>query len=173
MKLLEKFKSLNFGNKKSLLIALVIVVILAICFSTLETKTTNSTTKKTNNSSSLYMNYINETEGRLEDVLNSIKGISNVKVFLNIAESPKISYLTEEKKSTSQASSIEVLNTIVLAKDGTLTYPIVVCEKLPAILGVLIVATGAGDAKTKLQIINVISSVLNVNVSSIEVLEGK
>ena len=64
-------------------------------------------------------------------------------------------------------------NTIVLAKDGTLTYPIVVLEELPEILGVLIVAKGTGDVKTKINISNIVSSVLGVSVSNIEVLEGK
>ena len=65
------------------------------------------------------------------------------------------------------------MNTIILAKDGTTTYPIVVYEELPSIKGALIVASGVGDVKTKLEICNIVSSVLKVDVSSVEVLEGK
>lgn len=173
MKLFEKFKGAKMGHKKVLIIALLVVVIISIFLSSFPSKTSVSTKTKSNTTQSLYQAYLDDTESRLINVLNSVRGISNVKVFLNISQSPKITYLTEQKNSSTQASSQIALNTIVLAKDGTLTFPIVTLEELPEILGVLIVAKGAGDVTKKMQITNVVSSVLNVNISSVEVLEGK
>ena len=90
-----------------------------------------------------------------------------------VDSSPTIKYL-EENKTSGSANSDEVKQTtIVFAKNGNLTYPIVVVEQLPKITGVLVVATGAKDIKLKTTLINVVASVLNVNVSNVEVLEGK
>lgn len=172
LQMFEKFKSAKTSNKiKILIVSLIFVVIIYLFLSSF-----TSTKKDVNvpeSTSSLYFTYVKQAENRLSNVLNSVNGIENVNVFLNISQSPKITYLSEDKTSASQSSSGILLNTIVLAKDGTKTYPIVVLEEMPEILGVLIVAKGVGNAAKKMQIIDIVASVLNVSVSKVEVLEGK
>ncbi len=175
-KFLDKFKEIKTNKKVLYLISILLVVVIFCLFVSSLNKTKskdNSNSSLNTNNKSLYLIYAKQTEDRLVNVLSSVKGLSNVKVFINISQSPKITYLSEQKNSSSQSSSGLLTNTIILAKDGTLTYPIVVLEELPKIEGVLIVAGGAGDPKKKLEIVNIISSVLGVNVSCIEVLEGK
>lgn len=172
--LFDKLKNVKFSSKvKFLIIALVIVVLFSVFFLNFSSENKVKKTQKNNVSgNSLYMSYIAETESRLINVLNAVKDLSNVKVFLNITQSPKITYLTEEKISNSSSSSALVTNTIVLAKDGTLTYPIVVLEELPKVKGILIVAKGAGNPRKKIEITNVVAAILDVDVSCVEVLEG-
>jgi len=70
------------------------------------------------------------------------------------------------KSSTTTSSAVFV-------KDGTITRPVVKIEKLPKIIGVLVIAKGAGDLKMKTTLTNIISSVLDTNISNVEVLEGR
>ncbi len=171
----SKFKDIT-KNKKLALIsaALIFVIILFLFFSSFKMGTQTSSTKTTTTKeTSLYLEYVTKTENRLKNVLNSVKGINNVNVFLFVTESPKLTYLSETSNGKNNTSISSQVNTIILAKDGTTTYPIVVYEELPSIKGALIVASGVGDVKTKLEICNIVSSVLKVDVSSVEVLEGK
>ena len=93
-----------------------------------------------------------------------------------VDSSPEIKFLEEQNSSSTQngENSIEsIQTTIVMAKDGSVTSPIVTIELLPKITGVLIVASGASDIKLKTTLINATASVLSVNISNVEVLEGK
>jgi len=182
-KLFEKIKS-SFTNKSSLksnklfvfiLIGLILIIFLS-CFISPSSK---KTTKTTNNfqSNNLAEEYCKSLENRLINVLESVKGVGSVKVLIMVDSSPQVKYLEETTKTTSNSDlktgADKIETTIVLCKDGTLTYPIVVVETLPKITGVLIVASGVSDIKMKTTLINVTSSVLSVDVSNVEVLEGK
>ena len=166
----EKLK--NIKNKKMvyLVVCLCLVVVIYVFLVFRENRTAEEIYIAED---SLYLSYVRETENRLSKVLESVKGLENVKIFLNVTQSPKITYLSEEKITSNNESSKVEANTIILSKDGTKTYPIVVLEELPKIEGVLIVAKGAGSVKTKLELCNIVSSILGVEVSAVEVLEGK
>ena len=113
-------------------------------------------------------------ENRLESVLGSVKGISNVKVFVMVSESPEIVFLQDTNKNSQNTSQNEsVQTTTVLVKNGSISQPVVKVERLPKITGVLIIAKGAGDLKIKTSLVNIVSSVLGANISNVEVLEGK
>lgn len=120
--------------------------------------------------------YCKGVENRLNNILASVKGVGSVEVFVMVDSSPTIKFLeetsiTETGKGDDNTKSIQTK--IVMSKNGNITMPVVVVEQLPKITGVLVVAKGAKDVKLKTTLINVISSVLSVNVSNVEVLEGK
>lgn len=163
---LKKIK--NFKTIFVVILSVIVVVIFASSFKTKSVKKTSSSTKN----SSLAIEYCLAQENRIEQVLESVKGISNVKVFLNIEESPTFKYVQDSSESKSQNNN-SITTTTVIVKNGTISQPIVVLETLPKIKGVLVVAKGAGDIKTKFMITNIISSVLCINISNVEVLEGK
>lgn len=89
-----------------------------------------------------------------------------------VDEGPTLRYVEDSSKSDSQNNNT-ITTTTVIVKNGTISQPIVVVETLPKIKGVLVIAKGAGNIKTKSMLTNIISSVLCINISNVEVLEGR
>lgn len=165
----QKFK--NSKNFKSIFVCVLAIVVVIIFLSSFKIKTTK-TTQNSTESTSKAIEYCEMQEHRLEQVLESVKGLSNVQVFVYVEESPTIKYVEDKtEQETDKQSSFST--TTVLVKNGTITQPIVVVEMLPKIKGVLVIAKGAGDLKMKTTLTNIISSVLGINISNVEVLEGR
>lgn len=163
------FKNIkHFKTVLVVVLSLIVVVIFASSFKGKAVKKSTSSTK----TSSLAIEYCKSQENRLEQVLENVKGISNVKVFVMVDESPTLRYVEDSSKSDSQNNNT-LTTTTVIVKNGTISQPIVVVETLPKIKGVLVIAKGAGDIKTKSMLTNIISSVLCINISNVEVLEGR
>lgn len=167
--LVSKIK--NFKHLKTLIVVVLSVIVLVIFASSFVSKKSNKTQESTNVSSNA-LSYCKQQEHRLEQVLENVKGISNVNVFVMVDESPTLKYVEDNSQTQSQNQTTSTSET-VLTKNGSVTSPIVVCEILPKIKGVLVIAKGAGDLKIKTTLTNIISSVLGINISSVEVLEGK
>ena len=171
----EKLKKGNIFSKIKMLIVVVLMLIVVVIFASSfkgEEKIKDVTYK--NNSSA--MEYCEVLENRLINVIKNVKGIGNVEAFVMVDSSPTIKYLEEtsttiEDKENNKNQTIQTK--IVLAKNGSVTTPVVVVEKLPKITGVMIVASGAKDVKLKTTLINAVSAVLNVDIARVEVLEGK
>ncbi len=165
----------NKYTKLKSIIAVVLVVVIFVIFASSFKVTKKEKNEKINTSLSA-VEYSTNIENRLEYVLGQIKGINNVNVFVMVDASPTIKYLEETKtetnnKAENETTSIETK--IVMAKNGTITSPVVVVELMPKITGVLVVAAGAKDIKMKTTLINTISAILDVSVSKVEVVEGK
>jgi len=164
-------------NTKKLKTIIVVFLVIIVCFIFLSSfkKDKTSNIVETKKETSL-MAYCEQQENRLEYVLGQIKGIENVRVFLITDSSPTIKYLEETKTESvekDEKTSVVTETKIVMAKNGSLTSPVVVVEMYPKITGVLVVAKGAGEVKMKNNLINTISAILNIKVSCVEVLEGK
>ena len=167
-----KFTGLKNGK---ILISVLLVVFIVIIFAG-SFKTKNKSNNVVSNVNLKSVEYCELVENRLCNVLRQMKGIGNVNVFLMVEEGPTIKYLEESKQENiTQGETINssIETSVVLVKDGTVTNPVVVVELLPKITGVLIVASGAKDIKLKNTLINAVSAILNINVSKVEVLEGK
>ncbi len=170
-KLLSKISNIKILKNKHIRLAVIIIlvciaVLLALSSFT-KKKTTNNTANKnqslqTVDSSAL--NYANQVSKTLEGIINNIKGISNAKVVVVVSESPKMEYLTEDEGDK---------KVIVYDKQGSSYKPVAVVEFLPKITGILIVAKGTNDLSLKNNLLNAISAVYNVDISCIDILEGK
>ena len=169
------FKNLfNIKNIKLLVIGFIALIVLLFLSAMPKESKKNSVVEKDKVWS--WMSYCSEIENKLNNVLGQIKNIGNVESFIMVDSSPTIKYLEEVKQEDSNKDGIETKKfetSIVLSKNGSITTPVVVVEMLPKITGVLVVASGVGDTKTKNMLINTISAVLGVSVSNVEVLEGK
>ena len=177
----KKFKILNIfsglklpklkNNKKFYvsIVCLLSILVLAIFLSSFKTTTQKATTQNSQILTTT-QDYVTETENRLKNILTSVKGISDVKVYLSVSSTPEFVYATDKN---SQNSSNAENNSVVFSKNGTATSPVLVKTIYPEINGVLIVAKGAGEAKMKLMLCDCLSSVLNVPTSCIQILEGK
>lgn len=161
----------NFKHLKTLIVVVLSLIVFVIFASSFVSKKSNKNQESTNVSSNA-LSYCKQQEHRLEQVLENVKGISNVKVFVMVDESPTLKYVEDNSQTQSQNQTTSSSET-VLTKNGSITSPILVCEILPKIKGVLVIAKGTGDLKIKTTLTNIISSVLDINISSVEVLEGK
>lgn len=167
-----------FNSKKAkyLLVVLLCVIVVIIFASSLKTSSTKRSSEiKTAQQNILsWQEYCEAQEHRLKYVLESVKGVDSVRAFLMVEESPMITYLENSTQTSSpnQNGSDSIQTTAVEVKNGTLTMPVVVVERLPKIKGVLIVVSGNVDIKLINTLSNVVSSVMDINLSNVEVLEG-
>lgn len=168
-KIFSGFK--NFKHFKTAFVVILCFVVVLIFASSFKTNSVKKSVSS-NKYSSRAIEYCSVQENRLEQVLKNVKGISNVKVFVMVDESPEIRYVQDKNESSSDSNSSSETET-VLVKNGSVFEPVVVVEILPKIKGVLVIAKGAGNIKTKTMLTNIISSVLCINISNVEVLEGK
>lgn len=181
-KIFQVFKNIfnKIKNAKGIKKILVFVLILLIGFIFIfpfDSKNKTENNKTTENivyTNCSALEYCAAIENKLENVLGSVKGISNVKVYVSINEGPKTIFLTETQ-TTENSSDGKVNKTqeeIVYTQkiDGD-SIPVEVRQILPTIQAVLIVAKGA-DLKMQNTITNIVASVLSVSVSKVEVLEG-
>ena len=172
--IIDKIKGFKIKNIIVVILAIVVIFILMSSFKDKKTnETTNTQLISSSNSSAL--EYCEEVENKLINVLNSIKGINNVKVYVSVSEGPRIKYLEEiNSNKTIEGDKITESNQSSIFEqkiDGDIK-PIMVVETLPEIKGVLIIAKGA-DIRMQSTLANIVSSVLSVSVSKVEVMEGK
>lgn len=182
-KIMSFFKSKrepkNIVKFKNIFVAMLVIIIALIFISSFEFGAKPQKTTKVDTKNISAMEYCEVVENRLTSVLENVKGIGSVSVFIMVDSSPTIKYLEEtdiQKKQSGDLSDKQtesIKTTIVMSKNGTITTPVVVVELLPKITGVLIVASGAKDVKFKTMLINITSSVLSVDISKVEVMEGK
>lgn len=167
---LTKLKTkISFKNKNIIISFVVILVcVLALMFcGTLGQKNSSeqeqSSAEKTNETCSA-LEYANQVGANLCEIINNVKGLSNAKVVVVVESSPIVNYLTDKNQDG---------EAIVYIKNGSKYEPAVVSQFLPKITGILVVANGISNLEVKYNLLNAISAVYNVDISSIEILEGK
>lgn len=147
-------------------IGIIICIILLCIMVWISFKPTNDTTKETQQSTQTFdaLEYANRVAQNLEETINNISGISNAKVVVVVEQSPKIEYLTEETTSG---------KVVVYNKSGSTYEPVMITQFSPQIKGILVVAKGVNNLQLKNNLLNAISAVYGVNISCIDILEGK
>lgn len=188
LKTAEKRKKPFFGiigmDKKKLeyLIAIIIIAVLILLFfSSYSAKPSNNQEKGSNNSVQQKFTFdADYEEKKLKAILSSIKGAGNVDVMITYEGSAEQipAYDTNTKnntstqqgdKSTSTSTSNDETKKPATNNSGT----IVVSERRPDVLGVIVVAEGAGNIKVKVELAQAVQTVLNVPASKVCVLEMK
>lgn len=174
----KKFGSAVFAKLKNIkhlqiyIAVLLGIVVLVIYFSTF--KTSSNVQEELN--SVVTSEYISSLESRMEKVLSEISGAGNVKVLITIEkDAEKVMAQNIEKKTVTNGDNTTITETtelVLINKNGSYV-PVVLYETLPVIKGVVVVCQGAKDPMVKLQIINAVRAAIEVNSTSIEVLEGK
>ena len=167
----DKNETNGHSKKTALIIAFILFVIVLVIFITSFKQQGNGSVKKASNES-VASSYHTELENRLVNILNSVSGVSNAKVFISLSSSPEIIYAQDITENDNGSSNIKT-SSIVFSKAGTQITPCEIKINYPKILGVLIVAKGVSDVKTKMTLTNCIGAVLNVPISCVEILEGK
>lgn len=171
------FKGTWTEKLKVILVAVIFIAILIIFASSFKTTSVKKDETTFDELSNSYrsLEYCSELENKLEKTLENVKDIGKVKAFVMVECSPTYTYLTEESENSSNGEngSVQKQTTIYEARNGSITSPVVVVEILPKITGVLIVATGAKDTKLKVMLTNVVATILSIDISKVEVMEGR
>ncbi|MEG1582131.1 MAG: hypothetical protein RR334_03150 [Clostridia bacterium] len=171
----------KFKKPELIIIAvLLVIIVLSFAFTNIKKKQVKVLPNKVTTDSIKNLASLEEftryTENRIVNVLSSMSGVSNVEVFV-VAESGVILTIAEETDEKVTGTGNNTSKTIskrpVLNKNGSITEEIVLVEKVPKILGILVVANGASNMRIKLGIINALSTVFDMDANHIEVLEGK
>lgn len=166
-KFLKKVKEIK--NIEIILIVIFICVIFLIYFSS------SSFSKSETNSKSGYTNvieYTKDLENKLEMVLKNVQGAGNVSVMITVDSGIEYVYASStEEKSNSNTSGNYVTSSTTTTK--TPINGVIVKEIPPKILGVVVVSSGANDINTKLSILKIIQTVLDVENSKIEIIVGE
>lgn len=171
------FKKIKLSKNVEYVIALVlglivVVIFLSSCNGSKETNKTDDVDINLQNNVDL-LTYSEAIEHKLENVLSSVKGCSNVNVMV-LAKTTPILVLAEEneEKTTDSGQNSTSHMYTVYVENGSSKTPMILYQSAPEIVGILVVARGAGDPNVKLKLVNAISALVGIEVSKIEVLEG-
>lgn len=178
-KLTDKFKLLFEKIKKikhiQIYLTIGLAVIVAIIFfMSLPTsnKSQNPASSKDDNlnmnfsSSQEYTTYL---ENKLENVLSEVKGAGNVNVVITLEKGFEYVYATEEETRTTSNGTTVTTTSLVLV-DGN---PVLQEEIYPLIKGVVLVCQGADDISTKMNLLSVVQTVIDIDNSKITIISGK
>jgi stage III sporulation protein AG len=176
-----KYRLIKFLTKKNLkIIALIIIGIVGVIIfmgsgSSKKTKDTSSVVQ----SVSGYMTtleYCGQLESKLTSVLSSIDGAGKVSVMVSVDGSPELVYATDDTKTStsnsSGTSSSSNTSSPIIVDVGEYNSALILTENLPAVKGVIVVSSGAGDVAVKLNITRAVSTLLGISVDQVSVLKG-
>ena len=157
-KFLDKLKKIK--HKEVIIAVIAVIVMLGIYFST---KTVTQTTQIT-----LTDDYCKAVTGEITQAVVKISGDKNAKVVINWDGSVE-NELAHSQNTSSSGSSSTV--TIVQGSNGSM--PIIVKQNYPSVIGVAVVISSANDPKIKVEIMQMLITLLNVPSEKIGVFLGK
>lgn len=175
----RKIKLLNIFNKKNIkiIVAVVIMLVAVILYIGISLDSKNVSSESSGDTTGYIstLEYCEKLEGKLEDIISQIDGAGNVKVMISVDGSPELIYVSDTDTKTSTTTSGTTTTTssspIIIGNSGN-SSGIIMTEKLPNVKGVIVVSSGAGDTKIKLNILNAISTLLDISVDKITILKG-
>jgi len=160
IKILNIFKS---SDKRSKII--VISGILGIIFIFLSQFFVNNEEPVKTETFSSY-EYKNTLENELESFISDIKGAGKCKVLITLKGSDEAKFLKESRTDFSDTQkSIEESYVLVDGKDGRNT--VVQSRKDPEIKGVLVISDGADSVYVKTEILNAVTTVLDIGANRV------
>lgn len=171
--ILQKLK--NIKHIEFIIISIFLVILAIIFFSS------NTDSKKNETSISGFdiAQYAQILEKRLSVVLSEINGAGRVTVMITLDGGMSYEYATESEEVTTSSSITSGTNSkttksesVVIVTQNGKSSPLVVKEIYPGIAGVVVVCSGAGSVAVKLDIINAITTLLDVDDSKVQVLVG-
>ncbi len=115
-------------------------------------------------------------EERLSEILSMVEGAGNVQVMVSYeTTSTLVAAVTTESYTTESNGSVVTTSTetpLILTVNGDEEL-VILQEVMPEIVGIIVVAEGGDDISVKIDIINAIQTVLNVNANQIVIFAGK
>lgn len=164
--LFQKIKTIK--NYEIILSLLIIAVVLLIYFSINDT----DANKKDVTIESSSVTLTDGLENRLAEILSQIDGVGEVGVLITFSSTvEQVTATTENNHSTTTSNGSNSTTTSTNTSSPIISNQsvIVLQEKMPEIIGVIVVAEGANDLKVKLNILNAVSTALDIDKNSIQI----
>ncbi len=129
--------------------------------------------------------YLTSLENRLNSVLSAIAGAGSVDCMITLDGEIErvVAYSNDEKTSftqnTTSSGGNNSSNTSTVSKEPILisvngkTEPLVLYEIMPAVKGVVVVASGADNIRVKLDILKAVQALLKVESNQVEIFTKK
>lgn len=160
MKIIDKLKG-SKGIQYIFLGVLSVAVILIFSLTFFKTDKSSTETDTVNV-------YVSDLEQRLSQTLSRVNGAGSVSVVVTV-ESGMKTVLATEKTSVTENGKTTVTEKPILVNGK----PVILAEEYPEITGVLIVAQGAGSISVMKSLQQATVSLLNIELSQIEILTMK
>lgn len=164
--MLQKVKNIKHFQ---LWIALLIgVCVCLVYFSFCSPKTDKQEESSTTEISST-MEYVDNLENKLCNVISKIDGVGSVSVAITLESSFTYEYATDTETKTTVSGGVETsitTETVILVSN----QPVVVKENYPIVKGVVIVAQGAENFSVKMNILTAVETILEIDRNSITIL---
>ena len=140
--------------------------------------------EKSSNSGSI-SDYEDEYENQLKEVLETISGVGDVSVVVNVdataqkiieknrVNQTQVTKETDREGGTREVEDQSIDEEVVIIQDGEKQTPLVIQTKKPEIRGVLISAAGADNIHIKKTIIESVTRVLGVSSHRVAVVSKK
>ena len=171
------FKKIKLSKNTAIIISIILGLIIVLIFcSSLENKKPLSSKTTTTEEYTTMIAYTKTVEDKLKNVIENIAGVEKADVMITFENSIELVIsATKESKTVSSGGgqTTITIETPVLINENGKSKPIVLQQKLPSPKSVFIVAKGADNPKTKLDIIKAIEVLFSLPASKIEVLAGK
>ncbi len=160
-----KVKSIK--NFEIILCLIIIAVALLIYFSVGQTEKNDAEGVAATESS-----LTDGLEDRLSEILSKIEGVGEVDVMITFSSTEEqVTASSNNSHSTTTQNGENSTTTSTSTESPIISNQnvIVLQEKMPEIIGVIVVAEGADQIKVKLQILSAVSTALNINQNSIQI----
>lgn len=143
-----------------------------------QTKSSSSEISADNSSTSINNN---DMTTRLTGMLNKMKGVGNVQVMINFENEGELipainqnngTSTTDEKDNAGGTRNTTQSNdgkTVVITTNNGNSEPLILEKQAPKISGVMVIAEGAENQSTKLEVAKAVSVVLNLPINKIYV----
>ena len=143
------------------------LIVCVLYFSFFVDKNTNDTKSEISTGEfSSTEEYVDLLENKLCNVLSKISGVEEVSVLIPLESGFSYEYAMDTETTTSGSGSSTTLETTIII-DGE---PVVVKENYPVIKGVVIVAKGSENFSVKMDILEAVTTVLEIDESDITIL---
>lgn len=182
-KLIDKFTDKK--KVENLIVFLVLLVILIVVLNSIYSEDESQAVEKKKENFATYRDELSKSdfEMKLENILSAISGVGEVEVMISyenevkkipMIDTKNVTTITSEKDSSGGERKTEETNVeevIIYESNGSVKTPVIQEYTIPKVLGVIVVADGAGDMAIKEKIINAVVAVTDVASHKIQVLE--
>lgn len=156
--LLQKFK--NLKGKEIIIALIAVALMLVIYFSS------TTTTKQSN--SVLGSDYCSELQTKIEKTVINMSGDKNAIVVINWNGSVENEIAKSESTSQNSSSSSPV---IISGQNGS--TPVILHKKYPEVIGVVVVIKNCSDVKLRVDVIQMVSTLLGILPEKVAVFSSK
>ena len=151
-------------------------LILGIIFMSTKNQSSQDISNVSDVTAEAYAQYL---ENKLSNIISNIADAGKVSVMITLDGGMRYEYATESEEVTTSNqvgentnSKTTVTEEVVIVTINGKSTPLVIKESYPNIVGVVVVASGATKAQVKLNIMNAITTLLDVGDEKIQILIG-